>query len=346
MAKSIGLTFLSILCGLVGLAQPGQLKRHNIANEFIVDVYTPTGYSYKNTYPTIYFNDGESIFLSEFGLQYLLDSLIQSNIIAPVVVVGIHASKNRTSRYVPYADSWITSNWGSYRPNSRTYSTKISELIIPYIESNYSSSGKYQRALFGFSFGGLHAVWTGLNFNSEYSFIGALSPSLWVNDYQIIKDEISSLSGIKFWLDIGTKEWNFYIPMVDKLEAAGLVAGESLFYYEDPNGVHSYHSWKHRVIYPLILFCGIRQNDLALDTLNLVEECIPSRSVEGRIFKRINPIATLKNGVKHSLVNQVEYKALGKNQVDKNGSLMCKSSFTLEYNYKTLSGSMCIKCCK
>ena len=203
MIKPIGLTIIMMTgLALASQAQPGTLKRHSIVDEFIIDIYEPPGYSYENKYPIIYFNDGESIFSSAFGLQNILDSLIKSSIINPVVVVGIHASNNRTSKYVPYMDPWITSRWGPYLPNARTYSTKILELIIPYVESRYLSSGKSDRALFGFSFGGLHALWAGLHFNSEYSFIGSLSPSLWVNDYRIIKERIPKMTETTVWLNI------------------------------------------------------------------------------------------------------------------------------------------------
>ena len=134
--------------------------------------------------------------------------------------------------------------------------------------------------------------------------------------------------------------------MVKKLEEAGLTLGKNLFYFEDPQGSHSYLSWRQQVVNHLILFCGIRKNDIAVDSLTVEEECIPSESRPGKIYKRVNPIATLRNGVKCSVMNNVEYILPNENQVDQYGNLMCDSSFTLEYIYKTISGTKYIQCCK
>ena len=126
-----------------------------------LDVFIPENYDESKKYPVIYFNDGQSLFQAgSWELDDKLNDLVANDIIEEVIVVGIYSDGNRTDNYTPYEDSWITQNWNMTKPNAANYTQAIIDIIIPYIESNYSAiQDKTSRAFMGYSLGGLQATW-------------------------------------------------------------------------------------------------------------------------------------------------------------------------------------------
>src|SRR5687768_1755725 len=194
----------------------GKISQHIISANAEVNVYIPDGYDTTHTYPAIYFNDGETIFAPGYGwtLNNKLDQLISDKIIEPVIVVAIDSKSSRLSWYNPYNDDWIKQNWGFYTPQANEYMLLINETIIPFIEKNYSVKKQASaRAIIGYSLGGLHATWAGLTHGSVFGFSAALSPSYWVADNAILNDIKTRQDESRFWFDLGTAEWQYYIPV-------------------------------------------------------------------------------------------------------------------------------------
>jgi hypothetical protein len=165
------------------------------------------------------------------------------------------------------------------------------------------------RAIIGYSLGGLHATWAGLTHGSVFGFSAALSPSYWVADNAILNDIKTRQDESRFWFDLGTAEWQYYIPVYKKLQETGYTAGKDCFYLEVKDGGHIAADWIKRIDYPLIAFAGINK-DLSPEKMELVFECIPSLSVAGKIYRRINAVVTLNNGIKYSLSNMASYTLL------------------------------------
>jgi enterochelin esterase-like enzyme len=290
----------------------GKIIHHSIDANAEISVYIPEGYDTAQRYQTLYFNDGETIFAPGYGweLNDKLDKLIDKKIIEPVIVVAVDSKGSRLGWYNPYHDDWIKQNWGLYAPQANEYTLLISETIIPFIEKNYAVKKEAAaRAIVGYSLGGLHATWAGLKYSSVFGFSIALSPSYWVSDNAILEDIKTKQEGSRFWFDLGTAEWQYYIPVYKKLQQAGYKTGVECFYFEIKDGAHITADWIKRIDYPLIAFAGINK-DLSPQAMDVLFECIPSLSVAGKIYRRVNAVVTLKNGIKYSLSNMADYSLL------------------------------------
>lgn len=287
---------------LVGLDPSFTVHTFKIYDDLTVDVYTPTAPHPSDAYPIIYFNDGD-VFKSTISslTSYRFEG---EGAIEPFIMVGVYSGGNRTNWYTPYNDGWITENWGPYAPSARFYTERFIAEIIPLVEAGYSIDPQ-RRAIFGFSLGGLHAAWATINYPETFSFSASLSPSFWVGDYAIFEEPSSQTSGT-FYFDIGTKEWNNYVPLIGSLENEGLKYGKNIFYYEVPNGLHSEADWAARLHIPLGLFLNGPPTEVK--QYDVVVECIPSQSMAGVTFQRINPIVTFTNGIRYSLSTSASYQ--------------------------------------
>lgn len=285
-----------------------------------LSVYLPTNYSKSKTYKVIYVNDGQWLFRKFQSLQLdkKLDSLIDIKAIEPIIVVGVHSNQFRTETYVPYK---IEGN-PYFQSKTPEYATTLTQKIIPFIDKKFSTQkNRNARAIFGFSFGGLNATWVAIHYPDSFSFCAGFSPSYWVDNHQAIKDLRQLKKTTTFWLDIGTNEWNYYVPFIELAKQQGEVYGTSIFYYEVPNGEHTIKDWKKRITYPIILFASTHEG--VIKDWDIEIEVIKSQSRAGVFYQRINPIVTLNNGVKYSLADQATYTLKNKN----NGELKADGRF-------------------
>lgn len=303
--------FGPILTGSGGGAQGSfKVETHTVAGQKL-DIYVPPEYDSNIALPIIYFNDGD-IFPDVF-------ELLTTDYPEPFLMVGLHAGGDRTSKYVPYKDEWITDNWGAYSPNAANYTKVLVDKIIPFVEEKFTVDST-RRAIFGMSLGGLQATWAGINYPQHFSFVGALSPSYWVADYEIIRTPIVALPSVnRFYFDMGTREWNYYVPFVEQLERADLIYGENIFYYEVLNGLHNRGSWGRRVHIPFLLFLN-EGSGTGEVTYELIPECIESISTPGRFFQRLNPLIKFEDGVIYSLSTEATYAIVeGTGEVSSDG---------------------------
>lgn len=307
---------------------PSSVNRHSV-DGYTVDVYTPPDYSETEEYPVIYLNDGQSVFGSGFeklALNELLDKLIADKSIVPVIAVAIHAGSDRNSQYIPYMDNWVYQNWGKYSPDADEFTDDLINSIIPFIEKNYRAKpDRNSRALFGFSLGGLHAIWAGINYQDYFSMAAGSSPSFWVADYNIYSEVSKILKPMKIWFDMGTAEWNWYTPFQESLIQHGLKNGESVFYYEVVGGTHSVLSWKYKIRYPIMVFAGTPNPNIKKWTINL--EVIPSSSSPGLYYQRLNTVAETEGGLMYSLASAAAYQL----QNPSDGQI--KSDGRFEFNF-------------
>ena len=160
----------------------------------------------------------------------------------------------------------------------------------------------------GYSFGGLQAIWMALHYPNLFSFSAGLSPSFWVNEYEIFTDGERRKPGQSFWFDIGTAEWNYYVPFIEALKKTGGKYGENIFYSEIPNGAHNAYWWRKRVIYPIMIFAGAKNNDIK--KLDVEIEIITGQSKSDVYYQRLNPVVTLNNGIQYSIASEAIYTVL------------------------------------
>jgi enterochelin esterase-like enzyme len=306
MKKGFSFLILLILLAEIHDINAQSTLQSKTLEGYELTIYLPNGYRTSDSYPTVYFNDGQMLFGKfDMDLKGTLDSLIGNKRILPLVVVGIHADRFRSEKYVPYTDSFVAKASSQHQ----AYADFLVKKLIPWMDANYSTKKTAaHRAIFGVSFGGLQATWMTLNHPKSFGFSAGLSPSFWVNSYEIFTEAKKRSDGQKFWFDIGTSEWNYYVPMITALENAGGNYGESIFYLEDPAGEHNARWWGQRVKNPLMLFAGTSGFNLKKMTVEIA--VIPSQSRKGVYYQRLNPIITCKFGLKYSLAQKADYTVL------------------------------------
>jgi predicted alpha/beta superfamily hydrolase len=294
--------------------------RDYTVGEFKLSVYTPPDYDKSKRYRVLYFNDGQNIFGSQgLNLDGLTNTLLEKKLIEPIIIVGIHSDQNRTSNYVPYMDESAKIDFGEYHPNASGYTSKIVSKIVQFIEKKYSTDS--HRGIAGYSFGGLHATWAALNFPDIFSFAGSLSPSYWVSDFKIFEEGVKAKSTQTYYFDVGTGEWNYYVPMLLKMNLPIL---ERHFYFEDYGARHIAADWRNRVSNVILLFAG--KTDLKNYTWTIIPEVIKSEYTK-KFYLRINPVIHYSNG----LVCSISYAAkftlqnMEDGVVNKDGSFVFKN---------------------
>jgi hypothetical protein len=178
------------------------------------------------------------------------------------------------------------------------------------MEKEYSVDKRSScRAIAGFSLGGLHATWVGIKYPGLFGFNIAMSPSYWVDNQALFKETITKTPGSRFWFDIGTGEWDYYVPFYRQLQEGGYQAGLDCFYYEVKNELHNIDAWARRIQFPLIAFAGI-DTSMAPVKMEVFAECMPGVQEKGTIYRRLNAVVTLKNGIKYSLSNTAFFALL------------------------------------
>ena len=311
-----------------------------VVGDFKLSIYLPPDYNKATRYKILYFNDGQTVFGSQgLNADGTADELIVNKLIEPIIIVGIHSDINRNSNYIPYFDEGAKQDFGDYTPKADKYTKKIIKQIIPFIEKQYNTH--HERGIAGYSFGGLHATWAALNYPEEFIFSGSLSPSYWVNDFKIFQEGSKAKKTQTYYFDIGTGEWNYYVPMLLHCKLPML---QNAFYYEDSGARHSVKDWRGvRIKNMLLLFAG--KTDLMKYTWEVKQEIIRS-NFNGKYYPRINPVISYSNGLTCSLSYAATFSLLNPDDgiVYKDGSfsfihpkdLMFRISFNGEEKYDTV----------
>jgi len=174
---------------------------------------------------------------------------------------------------------------------------------------------------------------------------GALSPSYWVGNNKLF-DEIAAMprKNVCLWFDIGTREWNYYIPLLDVLAEKGMEYGKDFLYYEVKDGTHTMTDWVQRIEYPMILFKPPVSDSILSMRTDL--EVIRSTTMQGVYFQRLNPVITRKGGLVHSAATFASYQLLNPADgvVNRDGSFEFKSTRDLivKIRYQSLSDSVVV----
>jgi enterochelin esterase-like enzyme len=106
-----------------GTLESFNLTSSSLSKTFNIQVYTPPGYDEGagKSYPTVYVHDGHE-YISLANMDHVLDNLIDSNKIDPVIAVFIRPI-DRNSEY-----AFLERNF---------YAEFVSQEIVPHIDENY-----------------------------------------------------------------------------------------------------------------------------------------------------------------------------------------------------------------
>lgn len=116
-------------------------------------------------------------------------------------------------------DDWMQLRYKDFVPNltdsdtvsgSKNFLNFMRKELIPYVEEHYPADTT-DRGLFGYSFGGLFATWVLREDPMLFKRIGIGSPSLWYNDFNLLKDpelaeNITHLNNLKVFVEYGSSE--------------------------------------------------------------------------------------------------------------------------------------------
>ncbi len=351
MSKSLGFLILFFLAALNVQAQRPfngfVTKHHNITSELEIVVFVPDNYSPKNTYPILYFNDGQGFEVGAHLSFEELGELIKLGEIEPMILVGIYTGGNRRQRYNPYLDSNIVKRNPEFTPLGDRYSRHVVNVLLPFMEKRYSIR-KSKVGMVGISLGGLQVTWMMMKYPKTFSFIAALSPAFWVKEFAINKEPLpENLKDTRFYFDMGTGEWNYYLPLIQTMKKGGMQYGKELFYREIPGARHINADWKNRMISIIRLFLLDEVGDPKRLTIEV--ECIPSQRTPGLFFQRINPVVYLKNEIPYSLAYEANYKIIkGVGEVKEDGRFKVTegNTMTVEVSYGKWVKKVKVKNCK
>jgi enterochelin esterase-like enzyme len=210
------------------------------------------------------FNDGQDF--EALKLEKTYSKLLETRMISPALIVGIHANEKRIREYgiVGRPDYLGRGDLAG------DYENFVLNELMPEIKSRFEGKLKDEPAIFsGFSLGGLsafHIVWRN---PTVFSKNGVFSGSFWwrskafnptdPDGNRILLDEISknpAPKNIQFWIQAGTKDEkddrnnNGIIDAVDdsldliqKLSEKGYRAYHDVLFTLTENGEHNPSTW-------------------------------------------------------------------------------------------------------
>lgn len=199
-----------------------------------VSVYLPPGYDKAIKYPTIYFHDGSTTLVQGQSAN-ILDYLIYHKKIKPIISVFVN----------PLARNF------EYLYNDE-FAVMFTSKLVPFIDRKYSTSPyPKDRAISGFSFGGLVSLFITLKHHDIFGNCAAYSPALHSGD--LVDQYISHPHfNAKIYLDAGTYEDWLFEPTLRLAIDLSQKGFDGHFYAW--NEYHSLASWRAHFDNALIYF--------------------------------------------------------------------------------------------
>ncbi|MEW6211442.1 MAG: alpha/beta hydrolase-fold protein [Acidobacteriota bacterium] len=181
----------------------GEIDKHTfksriLGNDREVRVYKPAGYRAGQPYGLLVFFDGFT-FLEMFSANVILDNLIASKKIPPVIAVFAYNPSDEARRF----------EMACHPPTNRF----LSEELIPWIRSSYKATPRPEDSvIIGVSRSGLGAAFAGFELSNLFGNVLSLSGSFWWSprgeetEWLARQFTQSRTLPLKFHLDVGRLE--------------------------------------------------------------------------------------------------------------------------------------------
>lgn len=208
------------------------------------------------------------------GIPGALKEFNQMATSQPVLVVGVHANKDRIFEYGTASQPDY-----AHRGNKAAHTTRfVLDELIPYLRKEYTLSPDRQRwAIGGFSLGGLMALDIAWHHAEVFSRVGVFSGSFWWRQRALDDDydesdrimhhlirQTARHPSLKFWFQTGTRDEEAdrdndgiidsiddTLDLIAELERKGYAWGDDVVYREVQDGEHNPKTWS--AIFPEFL---------------------------------------------------------------------------------------------
>lgn len=251
-------------------------------------VWLPPDYDkdLKRHYPVLYMQDGQNLFDPQnsftgidWGADETADSLINSGVIQPVIIVGISNTIDRREEYSPTKIGY-------------TYMQFVIHRLKPFIDSLYRTLPERENtAVGGSSMGGLISFLLAWNYSEYFSKAACFSPAFMYegNDFtHIVHDYHGVKKDITFYIDNGGAGLEEILmpgvyKMSSELTEKGFIKNKDLFVVIDSAAEHNELAWSKRFHNPLNIFFPKKkysivndEYDNVLDNRNRIQLTISS----------------------------------------------------------------------
>ncbi len=154
------------------------IERRHLYSRFLnrdvqLHFYVPKQIQSPSSLSLLLINDGQD--LPEMHFANLLNGLMDTHQIRPVLCVGIHASEDRKHEY----GTASLLNYLGQGARSEAYQQFITQELLPHVHIHYGVEAFQKTGFAGFSLGGLSAMDTVWNHPHLFSLVGVFSASLW-----------------------------------------------------------------------------------------------------------------------------------------------------------------------
>jgi enterochelin esterase-like enzyme len=139
----------------------------------VVDIYKPISKLSYNELPLLLINDGQDLRKMDFGS--IIDSLISSESISPVICIGVHCGADRLNEY----GTVCTTDYKGRGHRAGVYNKFIFDELLPYLKEEFQVDSFKEKSFAGFSLGALNAIDNVWNHAEEFSKVGVFSGALW-----------------------------------------------------------------------------------------------------------------------------------------------------------------------
>jgi iron(III)-enterobactin esterase len=240
------------------------LASKELKRQVIVDFYLPKNIADPGGMSLLLINDGQN--LEEMPFSKILNGLLESNQVRPLLCVGIHAGRDRKNEY---GTAGIPDYEGR-GAKAAAYEQFILEQLLPFIHTHYGVEKFQDIGFAGFSLGGLTAIDLAWKHPDIFSTAGVFSGSLWWRskplgkDYNDDTDRImhqnirngSYHEGLRFYFTTGSKDETAdrngngiidsiddTLDLVNELEKHGYNKETDIAYVNYEDGKHDIPTW-------------------------------------------------------------------------------------------------------
>lgn len=236
-----------------------------LARDVMVDLYLPANVADPSAMSLLILNDGQN--MEEMGFREILEGLYAGGQIRPLLCAAVHAGAERKMEYGIAS----TPDYLGRGARAAGYTSFIMEELLPFIHTTYAVRSFAEKAIAGFSLGGLMALDIAWNHSSQFNKVGVFSGSLWWRSvdqdepgydddlHRLMHQEIRNGSyhpGLRFFFQSGNMDEtndrnnNGIIDSIDdtldlmkELVAKGYDPHTDIFYMEMPEGKHDIPTW-------------------------------------------------------------------------------------------------------